>query len=279
VTEPTPAEDADARSAAGTGAHGDIVPAGEAPKARTESSTDPDNGIVILWPDRASREETMDAEPPQAARRRRRMGAMAAVAVVAGLAGAAGGMAATLAVGTVLTPAPAAPVQQAVDETGALRDTVARLTADLGALRSELDKTGRSRTAQLGKLGERLDKVEKAQDDGAQKLAKLAEAQDKLRVSAADATGSITKSDARVDPARSDAGKSDAGKTAAAKPPIVEGWSLTKVAGGGAIVDGPSGLYEAFPGDPLPGLGRVDAVRYQDGRWVVVTSKGLIIRR
>ena len=45
------------------------------------------------------------------------------------------------------------------------------------------------------------------------------------------------------------------------------------------MVDGPGGLYEAYPGDPLPGLGRVDAVRYQDGRWVVVTSKGLIIRR
>ena len=27
----------------------------------------------------------------------------------------------------------------------------------------------------------------------------------------------------------------------------------------------------------VPGLGRVDAIRKQDGRWVVVTSKGLIV--
>jgi hypothetical protein len=26
----------------------------------------------------------------------------------------------------------------------------------------------------------------------------------------------------------------------------------------------------------VPGLGRVDAIRKQDGRWIVVTSKGVI---
>jgi len=29
----------------------------------------------------------------------------------------------------------------------------------------------------------------------------------------------------------------------------------------------------------VPGLGRIDAVRRQDGRWVVVTSKGLVVAR
>ena len=27
----------------------------------------------------------------------------------------------------------------------------------------------------------------------------------------------------------------------------------------------------------VPGLGRIEAIRKQDGRWVVVTSKGLIL--
>jgi hypothetical protein len=27
----------------------------------------------------------------------------------------------------------------------------------------------------------------------------------------------------------------------------------------------------------VPGLGRVDAIRKQDGRWVVVTSRGLVV--
>jgi len=29
----------------------------------------------------------------------------------------------------------------------------------------------------------------------------------------------------------------------------------------------------------VPGLGRIDAIRRQDGRWVVVTAKGLIVGR
>ena len=32
-------------------------------------------------------------------------------------------------------------------------------------------------------------------------------------------------------------------------------------------------------GDVVPGLGRIEAFRKQDGRWVVVTPKGLIVAR
>jgi hypothetical protein len=37
------------------------------------------------------------------------------------------------------------------------------------------------------------------------------------------------------------------------------------------------GLIEVDQGDVVPGLGRVDAIRKQDGRWVVVTPRGLIM--
>ena len=36
----------------------------------------------------------------------------------------------------------------------------------------------------------------------------------------------------------------------------------------------PHGIYEVGPGAPLPGVGKVEAVRRQDGRWVVVTPEG-----
>ena len=61
--------------------------------------------------------------------------------------------------------------------------------------------------------------------------------------------------------------------------PTVEGWVLRDVANGSALIEGRRGMYEVFAGDPVPGLGRVDAIRKQDGRWVVVTSKGLIVAR
>ena len=38
-------------------------------------------------------------------------------------------------------------------------------------------------------------------------------------------------------------------------------------------------LREVYAGDVVPGLGRIDAIRKQDGRWVVVTSKGLVVAR
>jgi hypothetical protein len=36
------------------------------------------------------------------------------------------------------------------------------------------------------------------------------------------------------------------------------------------------GAFDVMPGTQLPGLGRVDNVIRQDGRWIVVTPKGLI---
>jgi hypothetical protein len=35
-------------------------------------------------------------------------------------------------------------------------------------------------------------------------------------------------------------------------------------------------VFEAAPGLHLPGLGRVEAVTRENGRWVVITEKGII---
>ena len=68
-------------------------------------------------------------------------------------------------------------------------------------------------------------------------------------------------------------------KTEVGRPPTVEGWVLRDVGHGSALIEGRTGLYEVFAGDPVPGLGRVEAIRKQDGHWVVVTPKGLIVSR
>ncbi|MDR3466583.1 MAG: hypothetical protein P4M07_11620 [Xanthobacteraceae bacterium] len=248
----------------------------------------PSSNIMILWPEpsdfsarASSRERANDPQPARPSARRRRRVAIAAMAALAALCGAAGGSLATFAIGK-LTGAAVMPAVTADAESNArVRDALARVTADVGGLRADFDRASHVRTAQITKFGDRLDKVEKSQDDTVVRLAKLSEAQDKLQDKAqdrmhtaaapapADVTGSISsavapKGDLRVDPKR---------------PQVVEGWTLSQVTNGGAIVRGPDGLYEAFPGDPLPGIGRVDAVRYQDGRWVVMTPKGVIIHR
>jgi hypothetical protein len=45
---------------------------------------------------------------------------------------------------------------------------------------------------------------------------------------------------------------------------------------GRALVSSPRGVFEAAPGLHLPGLGRVEAVTRENGRWVVITEKGII---
>ena len=61
--------------------------------------------------------------------------------------------------------------------------------------------------------------------------------------------------------------------------PTVEGWSLADVGYGSALIRNRRGTCEVYAGDHIPGLGRVDAIRKQDGHWVVVTEKGLIVAR
>ena len=52
---------------------------------------------------------------------------------------------------------------------------------------------------------------------------------------------------------------------------------LRKAYRGAALVEGRYGIIEIEPGDHVPGVGRVEEIKRQDGRWVVVTAKGLIL--
>jgi len=61
-----------------------------------------------------------------------------------------------------------------------------------------------------------------------------------------------------------------------APPPSVAGWTLLRVEKGRALVQGDSGSYEVAPGSTLPGLGMVQRIMQQDGRWVVQTRAGII---
>lgn len=221
-----------------------------------------------------STDSKAETEQSQDAFGKRRLSAMAAMVALAVVAGALGGALATAGLSHLV----------ADDATSsgnrALEASVARIDADMLALRASVEQTSRTGMSQFNKTGDRLDKIEKAQAEPAAKLARLGEAVDKLRaaspaaalpvaaapVAAKDVTGSIAP------PATSP--KPEVGRL-----PTVEGWVLRDVANGGALIEGRRGIYEVYAGDPVPGLGRVDAIRRQDGHWVVVTSKGLIVAR
>ncbi len=220
----------------------------------------------------AEREKTFDAEPaPARETPARRSLSMAAIVALAASVGAIGGALATVGVGQFLKDdqKPVAVANVAVEQNRAIESAIAKLNADLSALKSgnagNSAQTGKL-ADRLEKLGDRIDRVEKAQAEPAAKLAKLSDAVEKLR--AADTTASVAPTPAPA--------------PAAAQPnrlPVVDGWVLRQVLDGAATVEGRQGVFEVIPGDPLPGVGRVDAIRRQDGRWVVVTSRGLIVAR
>jgi hypothetical protein len=79
----------------------------------------------------------------------------------------------------------------------------------------------------------------------------------------ADVTGSVAV--AKIEPKQE------------AKPPLAEGWHLLDVYAGRAMVESRSGrVFEVGPGSNLPELGRVEGIRREDGRMVVVTRNGII---
>ena len=172
----------------------------------------------------------------------------------------------------------------------AIEASIARIDADIQALKAGVEHSSRLAVSQYTKASDRLDKVEKAQAEPTVKLAKLSETVDKLRATppaAAPATVAATagrgKGSHRLDRASGHGAAAPvplpSPKPEVARLPTLEGWVLRDVANGGALIEGRRGIFEVYAGDPVPGLGRIDAIRRQDGRWVVVTSRGLIVAR
>jgi hypothetical protein len=220
---------------------------------------------------------------------KRRATAVAAVIALAAIAGALGGALATSGFGRL-----AVEDTKVAANTRTLHDSISRLETEVAALRTSLEQTSKLSVTQANKASERLDKVEKAQAEPAAKIAKLSETVEKLR--AAPAAAAVAAPVTAAPAATRDATASISPSIASAAPgpgtilpppprpelarlPTVEGWVLRDVADGGAVIEGRRGAFEVFAGDTIPGLGRVEAIRRQDGRWVVVTSKGLIVAR
>jgi hypothetical protein len=63
---------------------------------------------------------------------------------------------------------------------------------------------------------------------------------------------------------------------ASAEPAAEAGYSLRRVEGGVAALQGPGGLVEVSAGQDLPGAGRVLAIRNTGAGWVVITTRTIV---
>lgn len=231
------------------------------------------------WEDMVNAEPRIEHEQKNGTTRMIAIAAMIAIGITVG---AVGGTMAMSGLGKLLAS------DDGKSTTLALEDHINRLESEVAALKADADKANKATAAARAKFNDRLDKLEKAQAEPNAKIAKLNEAVEKLRtapppapVAAAPAP---TPAPVAAVPAKEVTGSINNAPTPAPKPdvarlPTVDGWRIVDVAAGGATIEGRQGVFEVYPGDPVPGLGRVDAVRKQDGKWTVVTSRGLIVGR
>ncbi|MEZ0032857.1 outer membrane murein-binding lipoprotein Lpp [Bradyrhizobium japonicum] len=154
----------------------------EVPKFETKPEPKPGKLIVMAPSERSwEREEFaphVKADEPRETDGKRRLSAMAAVVAIAASVGAISGALATAGMMHFAAPAPA-PAQ--VADTSALESSVARIDADVVALKANVEHTSKTGLSQFNRANDRLDKLEKAQAEPMAKIAKLSETVDKLR--------------------------------------------------------------------------------------------------
>jgi hypothetical protein len=217
-------------------------------------------------------------------RGKRQVSALAASVAVAAIAGAVGG---ALATSVMMRSGGDAAASASADPD--LQASVTRISGDVDTLKANVDQIAKAGQGLMSDTGDRLDRLEREQAETSARMLKFSEGTtDRVRspqsnamaavapIQPRDTTGSVSAATTAGAPgqARAAAPKTDVGRL-----PILEGWTLRDVSRGGAVIEGKHGFYEVYAGDPVPGLGKVDAIRRQDGRWVVVTTKGLVVQR
>ena len=142
----------------------------------------------------------------------------------------------------------------AVEENKAIHQSVARLTKEISSLKTSLDAANRSASNQIAKISERLNRE------------------------TANVTGSVPPQTQTTPPAPLPAIRPElAAPAMQPRLSIVPDWTIRETRDGLVYVQGHGDIYQVVPGAPLPGLGPVEQIKRQDGRWLVVTPKGIIV--
>jgi hypothetical protein len=209
---------------------------------------------------------------------RARFALLAACVAIAASIGAIGGSLGVAKFGSIIAPQAervAAAKEPTTDEIKALKDSIAQLRVftkslsdNVAALKTTVNTTTAAASQQSSKVTEALERIEKAQAEQ-RKLAQAAQPVPETTGSIANAQKQAATAVPMVlgDPPTT------------LKPPILQDYVLRRVYDGAALIEGRNGMIEVEPGIVAPGIGRIEAIKRQDGRWVVVTARGLIVQR
>jgi hypothetical protein len=159
-------------------------------------------------------------------------------------------------------------------------------------LASAIESNNQQLGTRLADLGERLDRIERnlpvAAGSLLAKLEQLSERLDRMERGAAvalrppqPASPAISATPA----AASVPGPAQAPRPAASPTLNLQGlsearkipnWVVREVINGKAILQGPRGVIGVSRGDFVPGVGRVESIARQGGRWIMATNNGVI---
>jgi hypothetical protein len=156
-----------------------------------------------------------------------------------------------------------------------LRKQVSSVSENLDGLRTAVDQSSKATNDRFGRFAENLDRIERVSSSSTVKLDKLAQAQAQAptpvasqpqqpmpvmaSVTAPEITGSVVPSERMAAPRK-----------------VIKGWSVRQAYEGVAILQSPKGVIEAVLGQQVPGLGRIEEIRSENGRLVVEASGGVV---
>ncbi len=260
TSKPTPAASSEPTAAGETSKP-------EAAKAEPAADTVPEK-ITYLQPYTGETAQAAASEAPQSRPRLRRYASLAASLALSAVIGGLAGAAVTI---TSSDDEPSTAAIAAIDANRALRDSLTKLESEVATLRTGMASAQRTTGTQIGKLSERIDRAEKTQAEPTAKLAKVMETLDRLEHRAPQSQAAASAAQPAPDATGSVAAKQEV------QPPPAEGWRLLDVYGAYAIVENRAGrLFEVTTGSILPTLGRVEAIKREDGKVMVVTRNGVI---
>jgi hypothetical protein len=234
----------------------------------------PKGTMVILLPERSKAEAPKPESISVDSSSRSRSSARAAMVVSAAAIGGLAGSLATAGIShlTML-------VAEMPSHYSALAEALGRIDHELMAFKSATQSATNATDAQLAEIVGRMDRTEKAVSEAGARSSKAADSTDRTERRVAAAAGDVTGTvaDSRASIAAAHPAAADAKQPSPTR--IVDGWVVRDVYRGAALIQGRGGVIEVLPGDNLPGLGWIQQVKRQDGRWVVVTSRGQIVSR
>ncbi|SEN95970.1 hypothetical protein [Bradyrhizobium sp. OK095] len=159
-----------------------------------------------------------------------------------------------------------------------LRETVAQLrkqvsgvSENLDGLRTAVDQSSKATNDRFGRFGENLDRIERVSSSSTAKLDKLALAQ-------VPAPAAVQSQPTQAAPMMASLASPEITGSVPPSAPrkVVKGWSVRQAYEGIAILQSPNGVIEAVLGQQVPGLGRIEEIRNENGRLVVESSGGVI---